>query len=91
MKTLMIAAISLVLGNDTTYVVQGVCINTELEKEMLSSYCDGFEDGFEDGYCYQVVGCIPPIPPTCPIAGINEENNYKGGYKRGFVRGRKSR
>lgn len=91
MKILIIAATSFMLSSDTTYVVKGVCINTELEKQMLSSYCEGFKDGFEDGYCYQVVGCIPPIPPTCPIAGVNEEKNYKGGYKRGFVTGRKSR
>lgn len=77
--------------SDTTYVVQGICINEQLEAEKLNSYCEGFKEGFEDGYCYKEPYCIPPIPPICPVPGINEENNYRGGYNRGFITGRKKR
>jgi len=92
MKKFILSVILLVTlssFSDTTYVVKGVCINTELEAKILSSYCDGFSKGYKDGYCYNQFGCIEPIPPLCPIKGINEENSYKGGYNRGFILGRK--
>lgn len=57
-----------------------------------SPFCEGFEDGYEYGYCYDLKTeqpdpfCIEPIPPLCPLPGLNE-NTYEGGYARGFLRG----
>ncbi len=72
--------LSSIAASDTVYSVKGVVIDTKVE----NTYCKGFKEGYEDGYCYKDFSCIPPIAPLCPIKGINEENNYKGGYQRGF-------
>lgn len=87
MKTLIITALLAASLSDTIYVVQGVEINTKLEREKLNSYCEGFKEGYADGFCYEEVGCIAPIPPICPVRRPNESNNYKGGYARGFKKG----
>jgi hypothetical protein len=51
------------------------------------AFCDGWEDGYAAGYCYrQNYGCIKPIVPICPIPRIGEDN-YQGGYNRGFLAG----
>lgn len=68
---------------DTTYVVKGVVIDTE----SINNYCKGFREGFADGYCYNDPFCVPPVAPICPIRHVNEQDNYKGGYQRGFKRG----
>lgn len=55
-------------------------------------YCQGFEDGYRYGYCYDAETeqpdpfCVEPIPPICPIPGINE-NGYRDGWARGFNQG----
>lgn len=72
-----------VKATDSSIVVKGVIINTEI----MNDYCKGWSDGYQDGYCYNKVGCIPPIPPICPIRGVNEGTGYKAGYQRGFKAG----
>lgn len=52
-------------------------------------FCEGFEDGYIRGYCYEIVDCIEPIPPLCPIPEIYE-NTYEDGYNRGFLEGLKN-
>jgi hypothetical protein len=58
-----------------------------------TNYEEGFNSGYKNGYCYgQGVGCIPPIPPICPIPLIGESNdNYRQGYNRGFSMGQNAR
>jgi len=49
-------------------------------------FCPGFEAGYKAGYCYQQFGCLPPIPPICPIPMIGERG-YQAGYNRGLLAG----
>ena len=55
-------------------------------------YCDGWDDGYKAGYCYDVEQeqpnpfCLEPIPPLCPLPGLNE-STYEHGYNRGFLHG----
>ena len=51
-----------------------------------SSFCAGFSQGYKEGYCHGKWSCIAPIPPICPIPKIGEDN-YTGGYNRGFLMG----
>lgn len=55
-----------------------------------SAFCDGFAAGYKAGYCYQQYGCIPPIPPICPIPNIGE-STFQDGYNRGFLAGQAAR
>lgn len=57
---------------------------------LASAFCDGYKDGYKAGYCYQQFGCIPPIPPICPIPNVGE-TTYQDGYNRGFIAGLSSR
>ena len=52
-------------------------------------YCEGWEDGYCEGWQY-VKGewAVCPVPPICPIPRIDEEG-YRDGYNRGFVKGRR--
>ena len=59
--------------------------------EKQSSWCEGFNDGWKAGYCYQRPNCLPPLAPLCPLPTVFEENNYEGGYNRGFATGLKRR
>ena len=52
------------------------------------TYCDGWKKGYEAGYCYEVVGCVKPVVPVCPIAKIGFDK-YQDGYNRGFTKGKK--
>ena len=60
----------------------------DLQKQ--ETYCEGFEEGYEAGYCYEVYGCIAPVPPVCPIPEPGF-GTYKDGYNRGFKTGLKDR
>lgn len=53
-----------------------------------SSFNSGFEAGYKKGYCYEKVGCVPPLPPLAPplIPGENIDS-YQDGYNRGFKMG----
>ena len=59
----------------------------EQRYDSQTAYCEGWEDGYIAGYCYRKYGCIEPIPPVCPIPEINEDG-YRDGYNRGFIKGR---
>ena len=52
-------------------------------------YCDGWEEGYCEGW-QSVKGqlSICPISPICPIAKALE-TEYRDGYNRGFLKGRK--
>ena len=51
-------------------------------------WCDGYDAGYQSGACYQMgYGCLPPLTPLCPLPTIYEDNNFAGGYNRGFVDG----
>ena len=82
---------SYAINTDTTYVVEGVEINTKVESEMLSSWCDGFKAGYIDGFCFEKIGCVEPITPVCPVRGLEYEDSYKGGYGLGFIMGYEER
>lgn len=51
-----------------------------------SAFCDGYEAGYIAGYCYKVYGCLEPLTPLCPLPDLGEDN-YKGGYNKGFLDG----
>ena len=51
------------------------------------TYADGWKVGYKAGYCFEVVGCIKPIPPVAPIAKIGFDK-YQDGYNRGFTKGK---
>lgn len=94
-KTINLLSIMLVL------ILSSFTINTTNEvpvvpnKSLLvsSNYCDGYKQGYKDGWCYRDrFGCIPPIPPICPIPRVGEHSSdYKAGYQRGFVAGKAAR
>lgn len=54
------------------------------------TYCDGWREGYREGFCYEIVNCIKPVTPVCPIPKINF-NKYKDGYNRGFKQALKDR
>lgn len=56
---------------------------------IQDEYCDGWEDGYCQGWLY-VKGewAICPITPICPLAKLLE-TEYRDGYHRGFLKGRK--
>ncbi|AGC77132.1 hypothetical protein LX97_01872 [Nonlabens dokdonensis] len=56
-----------------------------------SSFSNGYQTGYKKGHCYQIYGCIAPIPPISPLPTINESSNsYEDGYQRGFLDGKNS-
>ena len=60
--------------------------NLPIEK----TFCDGWDDGYCQGWEF-VKGpefSICPLPPLCPLPEIYQEE-YKDGYHRGFLKGRK--
>lgn len=59
-------------------------LSTSTEK----TYCDGWEKGYIQGYCYEVIGCVKPIVPICPIPKVGQ-TSYDDGYNRGFLKGKK--
>jgi len=67
-----------------------VCTSGATIKNTTSDFCDGFEKGYKAGWCYQIVGCIDPIIPVCPVPNVNE-NSEQDGYNKGFVQGRADR
>lgn len=54
------------------------------------TFCDGWKEGYKAGWCFEIVNCIDPVVPTCPIPEINEKT-YKDGYNRGFLKGKEDR
>ncbi|MDP2541550.1 hypothetical protein CSC81_10190 [Tenacibaculum discolor] len=57
-----------------------------------SNFDRGYEKGYKEGFCYQVYGCLSPIPPIPPLPNINERNtSFKDGYQRGFLDGNKAK
>lgn len=55
---------------------------------LADAFCAGYRVGYSRGYCRNHGGqfCIPPIPPICPIPAVGE-NDYQGGYDRGYSDG----
>ena len=78
-----------------SFTVLSSFTNKKIIKETTNSitiqgetYCDGWSDGYKDGWCYgKGVGCLSPLVPLCPLRRLNEEDSYKAGYQRGFLRG----
>lgn len=53
-----------------------------------SSFDKGFEEGYKKGYCYEKIGCTPPVPPIAPLPVPGESiDSYQDGYNRGFKLG----
>ena len=50
------------------------------------TFCEGFRTGYPEGYCYQVVGCIKPVIPVCPIPEPGQDS-WKDGYNTGVAHG----
>lgn len=53
-------------------------------------FCEGWEAGYVAGYCYQKYSCLEPLVPLCPLPRLGEDN-YQGGYNRGFLVGLNAR
>lgn len=48
-------------------------------------YNAGWNAGYKAGWCYgQGYGCYPPYPPYPPYPRYGEDN-FEGGYQRGFL------
>lgn len=56
-----------------------------------TEYCEGWEDGYQEGYCHEIVNCVKPIAPVCPIPKIECREGYRCGYNRGFTKGRRDK
>lgn len=76
MKRIALIAL-LVLGSATT-------------AKADTPFCTGYATGYQRGFCAGEFGCIPPIPPICPIPNIGEQS-YQDGYDRGYADGREAR
>ncbi|MFA5403249.1 MAG: hypothetical protein WC318_07135 [Candidatus Omnitrophota bacterium] len=57
---------------------------------FASGFCEGWHAGYIAGHCYQQPFCIQIIVPLCPLPHVGEDN-YQGGYNRGFLAGLNSR
>lgn len=55
-----------------------------------TDFCNGWKSGYVEGWCYNDPNCLKPIVPVCPVPLINQKE-YKHGYNRGFVTGKKDR
>ena len=55
--------------------------------DFKKTYQEGWKKGYKAGYCYQIVNCIDPIVPVCPIPIINF-TTYQDGYDRAFLEGK---
>lgn len=51
-----------------------------------SDFSKGWSLGYEEGYCYNKYGCVPPVTPVSPVPAPGQDN-YKGGYNAGFIKG----
>lgn len=56
-----------------------------------SDYCKGWEEGYKQGWCHNIINCIEPIVPVCPIPEIECNSGYKCGYNRAFQQALKDR
>ena len=50
------------------------------------AFRDGYKAGYKAGYCYHKPGCYAPYPPYPPYPDYGEDN-WTGGYNRGFLAG----
>jgi len=89
-KTIQILLVvsTMLTSNSFTKVIDFDSV-TESSK-IQDNYCDGWEDGYKAGWCYEVVGCVDPIVPVCPVPTVNCNSGYKCGYNRGFKAGMKA-
>ena len=56
-------------------------------KTTWNEYKAGWDDGYANGWCYnEGYGCYPPPAPYPPYPRYGEDN-YTGGYNRGFIKG----
>jgi hypothetical protein len=46
-------------------------------------FCRGWDRGYAEGWCYEIYGCVAPVPPVCPVPQAGFER-YTDGYNRGF-------
>ena len=60
---------------------------TSFSIHSQTDFCKGWKDGYKEGYCYGKYGCVSPVAPVCPVPNVGEDN-YKGGYNRGFLKGK---
>lgn len=51
-----------------------------------SDFSKGWDEGYREGYCYNKYGCVSPVPPVSPVPAPGQDN-YKGGYNAGFIKG----
>jgi len=55
--------------------------------ENTTEYSKGYEAGYKAGWCYEIIGCVEPIPPVTPVPTVDCPKGYKCGYNRGFAEG----
>jgi hypothetical protein len=51
-----------------------------------SDFSKGWDEGYREGYCYNKYGCVSPVPPVSSVPAPGQDN-YKGGYNAGFIKG----
>jgi hypothetical protein len=54
------------------------------------AFCEGWATGYKAGWCYRQNFCLAPLVPLCPLPNLGEDN-YMGGYNRGFLVGLNAR
>jgi len=62
----------------TIVIAAGIC--------FAGGFCEGYKAGYQAGFCYGKGACFKPFAPFCPFAGFGEDN-FMGGYNRGFLEG----
>jgi hypothetical protein len=58
--------------------------------DFKETYQDGWKKGYKSGYCYEIVNCVSPVVPVCPVPKIGFET-YQDGHNRGFSTGKRDR
>ncbi|MDB5274162.1 MAG: hypothetical protein JWO58_2529 [Chitinophagaceae bacterium] len=67
------------------FILTALTANSSLNG--YKEYKEGFENGYKSGWCYNKgAGCYAPYPPYPPYPKYNEDN-YQGGYNKGFLQG----
>ena len=75
------------MSNQTFFKIAVLVLCLMVQSVVFADdYDAGYEKGYEQGYTDGEL-TLAPLAPLAPLPGINEENNYMGGFKRGVIDG----